>query len=220
MNAHSHYGFHLLMVPSKQTAQPRPDRRVEILDAAEICFSRTGFHQTSMNEICVEAGMSPGNLYRYFRSKEAIIAGIAERSHAQAAEKFNAVANAPNFHAGMRQLARHHFVERSDHELRLCAEIMAESRRNPAVARVFTQIEDDIRARLEVMLREASERGEVSRNLDFPAAAEMLMIIADGMTWHRASDPKFDAEKMLPYMFQMIRHLLDGGKDPSDQENA
>jgi len=40
------------------------------------------------------------------------------------------------------------------------------------------------------------------------------------MTWHRASDPKFDAEKMLPYMFQMIRHLLNGGKDPSNQENA
>lgn len=208
------------MTIAKQIAQPRPDRRVEILDAAERCFSRAGFHQTSMNEICVEANMSPGNLYRYFPSKEAIIAGIAERSRARAAEKFSAVADAPDFYTGMRQLAHHHFVERSDHELGLCAEIMAESRRNPAVARVFTQIEDDIRTRLEAMLREASEHGEISRNLDFPAAAAMLIIIGDGMTWHRASDPKFDAEKMLPYMFQMIRHLLGDGKDPSDQENA
>ena len=206
------------MTIAKQIAQPRPDRRVEILDAAERCFSRAGFHQTSMNEICVEAGMSPGNLYRYFPSKEAIISGIAERNRAHAAEKFSAVADAPDFFAGMRLLARHHFVERSDQELGLCAEIMAESRRNPSVAKVFTQIESDIHARLEAMLREASERGEISRNLDFSAAATMLMIVADGMMWHRASDPKFDAEKMLPYMFQMIKPMLSGGINLSSQE--
>lgn len=206
------------MTVAKQIPQPRPDRRVEILDAAERCFSRAGFHQSSMNEICIEAGMSPGNLYRYFPSKEAIIAGIAERSRAEAAEKFHAVADAPDFFVGMSLLARHHIVERSDQELGLCAEIMAESRRNPSVAKVFTQIESDIHARLEAMLREASERGEISRNLDFSAAATMLMIVADGMMWHRASDPKFDAEKLLPYMFQMIKHMLSGGINLSSQE--
>jgi AcrR family transcriptional regulator len=37
-----------------------------------------GFHQTSMQQICSEAGMSAGNVYRYFPSKEAIIEGITE----------------------------------------------------------------------------------------------------------------------------------------------
>ncbi len=59
--------------------QHQTDRRATILDAAEQCFSRSGFHQTSMSDICQAAGMSPGNLYRYFPSKEAIIAGIIER---------------------------------------------------------------------------------------------------------------------------------------------
>ena len=57
--------------------QLQADRRAEILDAAERCFIRSGFHQASMQEICAEAKMSPGNLYRYFPSKEAIIAGIS-----------------------------------------------------------------------------------------------------------------------------------------------
>ena len=52
--------------------QLQADRRAEILDAAERCFIRSGFHQASMQEICAEAKMSPGNLYRYFPSKEAI----------------------------------------------------------------------------------------------------------------------------------------------------
>ena len=32
--------------------------------------------------------MSPGNLYRYFPSKEALIAGIAERDRAEVAQEF------------------------------------------------------------------------------------------------------------------------------------
>ena len=72
----------------RANAQLQSDRRAEILAAAQRCFVRSGFHQTSMQEICAEAGMSPGNLYRYFPSKEAIIAGIAERDRAEVAQEF------------------------------------------------------------------------------------------------------------------------------------
>ena len=51
-------------------------RREHILDAAEHCFARAGFHRTTMQDICKEAGVSPGALYVYFDSKEALIAGI------------------------------------------------------------------------------------------------------------------------------------------------
>ncbi|MCQ3943528.1 MAG: TetR family transcriptional regulator, partial [Alphaproteobacteria bacterium] len=47
----------------KANVQLKSDRRDEILNAARQCFARTGFHQTSMQEICAAAGMSPGNLY-------------------------------------------------------------------------------------------------------------------------------------------------------------
>src|SRR5215210_5066702 len=84
MNVHS------LGISSKimLNVQRHTDRRDEILDAAQSCFVRTGFHQTSMQEICAAAGMSAGNLYRYFPSKEAIIAGIAERDRAEVAQDF------------------------------------------------------------------------------------------------------------------------------------
>src|SRR3954454_5040443 len=62
----------------RANAQLQSDRRAGILEAAERCFSRSGFHKASMQDICAEAGMSAGNLYRYFRSKETIIAAIAE----------------------------------------------------------------------------------------------------------------------------------------------
>src|SRR5947209_16997983 len=105
----------------RANVQLAADRRSEILAAAQTCFARAGFHQTSMQAICAEAGMSPGNLYRYFRSKEDIIAGIAEQDRAETAQQFAAV-SAENFFAGLAALAQHHLVERSMEEVALCAE--------------------------------------------------------------------------------------------------
>jgi TetR/AcrR family transcriptional repressor of uid operon len=190
-------------------AKPKQaDRRAAILDAAERCFAQSGFHQASMQDICVAAGMSPGNLYRYFASKEAIIAGIAERNRADAAAAFDAVAGAPSFLDGLTEVARHHMVDSSDETVGLCVEIMAESRRNPAIARMFQGIEDDIKRRLVALLKSAAERGEISAAIDFEAAATMLMVLGDGISWRRVSDRSFDAERALPLMFQMVRSML------------
>src|SRR5882724_6870718 len=181
----------------RANVQLQADRRGEILDAAQACFARSGFHQTSMQEICGEAGMSPGNLYRYFRSKEEIIAGIAERDRADAAQQFAAV-GASGFFDGLAALAHHHLVERSVEEVALCAEIMAESRRNGEVARIYQDMERDVRARFLSMLRGAAERGEIRRDIDLDGTVTVLFALADGLSWRRAVEPSFNAEAVLP----------------------
>lgn len=52
-------------------------RRRQILDGATACFARNGFHATSMQDVLKETGLSAGAVYRYFRSKEEMIAAIA-----------------------------------------------------------------------------------------------------------------------------------------------
>jgi AcrR family transcriptional regulator len=189
-------------------SQRQADRRAEILDAAQRCFARHGFHQTSMQDICAEAGMSAGNLYRYFPSKEAIIAGICERDRADAAESFAAVSNGPNFFEGLAGLARHHLVERTADEVGLCAEIMAESRRNPQIAAMSQKIEEDVREMLTSMLQRAIDAGEIRGDIDVETAATVLMVLADGISWRRAVEPSFDPEAMLPMILQMVGCLL------------
>jgi AcrR family transcriptional regulator len=57
-------------------------RRLQIIDAAWACFSRKGFHETSMQDIFQESGLSAGAVYRYFRSKDELIQAIAlENQH-------------------------------------------------------------------------------------------------------------------------------------------
>ena len=201
----------------RANTQLQADRRTEILDAAQTCFARSGFHQASMHEICAEANMSPGNLYRYFPSKEAIIAGICERDRAEAVESFRAVHQAPDFFTGLEGLARFHLVERTAEEVGLCAEIMAESRRNPEIARVYQDVERDIKTRLAAMLQQAADGGEIRRDLDLASAATMLLVLADGISWRRAVDPNFDPEKLLPVVLHMVACLL-GKSDAPGQE--
>lgn len=204
----------------RANVQLQSDRRDEILNAAQRCFSRMGFHQTSMQQICSAAGMSPGNLYRYFPSKEAIIAGIAERDRAEVGAQLASVENAPDFFGTFAALARHHFVERTADEVGLCAEIMSESRRNPAIARIMQDFDKDVSARLVSMLRSAAERGEISADIDFKAVVTMLMVIADGVWWRRAVDPAFDAQAVLPLFMDITRHMLGASNAPAGAENT
>lgn len=194
----------------RANVQLQADRRSEIIAAAQRCFARSGFHQTSMQEICAEAGMSPGNLYRYFRSKEEIIADIAERDRAEAAQQFAMLDRAPSFFEGLAELAHHHIAERSIEEIGLCAEIMAESRRNPEVARLYQDMEADVKARFITMLRNAAQRGEISRDLDFDGVVTVLFALADGLSWRRAVEPSFNAESVLPVVLTLVEQLLTG----------
>jgi TetR/AcrR family transcriptional regulator, repressor for uid operon len=192
----------------RANTQLQSDRRTEILAAAQRCFAQNGFHQTSMQEICAAAGMSPGNLYRYFPSKEAIIAGIAERDRAEVGAQLASAQFTTDFFATFGALARHHFVERSAEEVGLCAEIMSESRRNPTIAKIMQDFDDEVRERLVSMLRAAAERGDISADIDFEGVVTMMMVIADGVWWRRAVDPNFNAEAVLPIFMDLTRHML------------
>ena len=56
----------------------RHSRRNQILDAAQRCFKKQGFHKTTLRDIAQEFGMSAGHIYNYFSNKEAIIEALAD----------------------------------------------------------------------------------------------------------------------------------------------
>lgn len=56
----------------------RHSRRNQILDAAQRCFKKQGFHKTTLRDIAQEFGMSAGHIYNYFSDKEAIIEALVE----------------------------------------------------------------------------------------------------------------------------------------------
>lgn len=62
---------------------PRPDvsdeRKNQILNAAELVFTKKGLDSARMDDIAAETGLSKGTLYLYFKSKDILIIAILER---------------------------------------------------------------------------------------------------------------------------------------------
>ena len=52
--------------------------REDILEAAARAFSKRGYQSATMRDIAKEAGYTAASLYTYFKSKQEIVAGLAE----------------------------------------------------------------------------------------------------------------------------------------------
>ncbi|MDD5630191.1 MAG: TetR/AcrR family transcriptional regulator [Elusimicrobia bacterium] len=60
----------------KNKTQPSADNRGRILKAATSLFRRQGFHGTSTRDIALKAGVSLGNIYNHFPTKERLFATL------------------------------------------------------------------------------------------------------------------------------------------------
>lgn len=117
-----------------------------ILCAAQKCFIEHGFHAAGMALIAETAEMSPGLIYRYFDSKNAIILAIVERQLENARNGIRALHDAPDFAAAA--FDAFNCWRRADPRLMnvaLFLEISAEASRNPELRAAFTASDQEVR---------------------------------------------------------------------------
>jgi AcrR family transcriptional regulator len=183
-------------------------RREHILEAAERCFARSGFHRTTMQDICKEAAISPGALYVYFDSKEALIAGICERDRAEFAERLAALSDAPDFLAALKRLGDHYFVDEPPHKHLMCIEIGLESTRNARVGEIHRGVDEFVYASFEKLFQRMKDEGRIAPDLEIPVVVKLFSIVADGMFWRRAVDPAFDGKVLVPATLEVLLGLL------------
>lgn len=183
-------------------------RREHILDAAEHCFARSGFHRCTMQDICKEASVSPGALYVYFSSKEALIAGIAERNRADFAARFADLADSGDVVQALHSLAQHYFVDEPAHKQLMFVEIGVEATRNPQVGEIYRSVDEFCSASFEALFERLKAEGRINPELDVLSLTRVFEIIGDGLFWRRATDPNFDAARTIPAVMRTIEALL------------
>jgi AcrR family transcriptional regulator len=184
-------------------------RREHILEAAEVCFARSGFHRTTMQDICKEALISPGALYVYFASKEELIAGIVERDRAEFAERFAELSAAPDFMQALSDLASHYFDEEPAYKRTMCLEIGLESTRNPKVGDIYRTVDRYVEDCFEKLFARLAAEGRIAPDLDIATLAQVFSVIGDGMFMRRAVDPAFDAKTVVPAVMGLLGKLLN-----------
>lgn len=163
--------------------EPAAARRQQILDAALVAFARRGFHGATMPEICAEAGLSPGTVYRHFRSKDDLIAALAERDLEGHLAFLADLRDADDPVAALLaalDTALPAFADPT--EAALTAEIFAEAARNPRVRDVAARYERRVTNALAAVLRAGQAAGQIDPALDPDAAAALLVALVDGLS--------------------------------------
>jgi TetR/AcrR family transcriptional repressor of uid operon len=185
------------------------EKRRHILEAAEGCFRRDGFRGASISDICAAARMSPGHLYHYFDSKEAIIEALydlrTERAEAALAEL------TPNTDL---IIALTGWLDRRMKDVRahgssIGLEMSAESARNPTIAKISSRADRSVRELLSRLVREGQERGQVDSGLDPDSGAAVLHSIIFGLNRLGAiRDPGFDLTAASATLKLLIERFL------------
>ncbi|HEX7761273.1 MAG TPA: TetR/AcrR family transcriptional regulator [Caulobacteraceae bacterium] len=183
-------------------------RQQQILDAACDCVRRSGFHGASMAEIASAAGLSVGQIYRYFENKEAIVSAIVQRDLAEMRAKFAEfeTSGAPMVAMAIDSCVQ--AVERNYDPARaaLVLEVLAEAARNPKVAAI-------------VQAADAAERGLVRKLLDQVSApgrsegettarGEVLSMVFDGMAMRAVNNPGGDRGEIARVLEAVMGFLL------------
>jgi TetR/AcrR family transcriptional regulator, repressor for uid operon len=195
-------------------------RREHILDAALKCFARGGFHATTMQTICREAKVSPGALYVYFDSKEALIAGLCERDRAEFAERFAKLATAPDFLEALAAIGEHYFIDESAEKQRFVVEMGVEATRNPRIAEIFMGVDQYCSDSFEALFRRLQDEGRIAPRTEIPTLVKVFNILGDGMFWRRAIDPSTDMAAVLPVLINLIGTLLNPIEQPVIRPNT
>jgi len=185
-------------------------RKAQILDAAAAVFARKGFYQASMDDIVVEAGLSKGALYWYFKSKDQIITAILDRLFAPELAGLQALVTADGS-ARERLLQFAAMTAREmKHMLRvapLTYEFYALAFRDKNVRKALRRYLRAYHAHLTPLVEQGIAHGEFRAD-DAAQVAMTLVAIGEGTLLVWIFDPKsFDLERQI---VAGMTHVLDG----------
>ncbi len=188
-------------------------RRKQILEATARCAVRKGFHQTSMQDICAEAEMSPGGVYRYFEGKEAIILAIAEEERRDNQEIVEELARTGDLIGSLRVIMFEILKVFAEETYgRLAVELLAEAARNKTVWSVLSRNEQELKDALSAALSKAQKAGKVSNAQPAEALSQIILAMIDGLCARAILDPDYKPVELAGAVDDLITGLLQPRK--------
>ena len=193
-----------------RTIDPRKheERRREILQAARRCFARDGLRGASISEICAEAKISPGHLYHYFESKEAIVAAMTEATMAEADTHLDLMAQSDDPIGTLVAKIESTRAKHSDAAHFLVFDMLAEAGHNPSIAKILRDHSQALRSRFAGYLRAGQQGGKIDPSLDADLAAAVLMSAVEGVKAMRIRDPKLSKAGLGEHLTILIGRFL------------
>ncbi len=204
----------------KVTPEHIQARRGQILEAAFRCFSRKGFHASTMREICEEAKLSAGAVYSYFSGKEEIISALAEVGRRNTREQIDRwAASAPStpplgqLLQAMLALGREAKAARDS--VRLDLRLSSEALDNPSIRELMARGMSNATAAFADLARRAQTAGTLDPALDPDAVALVVLALYHGLSVHSLLDPEIDQGAALDLVASLFSARLGTDGSPS-----
>ena len=186
-------------------------RRDEILEAAEICFARQGFHQTTIRDVIRESGLSAGCIYGHFATKEDMIEAFGERRHARDALLLSPDDESTDPIAALRAIARNFLTdlqgERGLLTRRVGLQLWAEALRNKEVHRQVTGGIHEPILKIVRLLQRGQRLGLVSKKVDPAVIARTIVSMFQGYVLQRVWGEPFETAAALQGFDALLRGL-------------
>ncbi|GHO50295.1 TetR/AcrR family transcriptional regulator [Ktedonospora formicarum] len=200
---------------------PRPDvseeRKNQILEAALAVFARLGFHESRMDDIASQAGLSKAALYLYYKSKDAIIAALLKHFFVQEFKRVQGLFETNREETVSEQLLllARQFAEAlpwMTQAMPIAFEFYAIAGRNKEVRQFLKAYFQDYRALLTRLIQRGIEHGEFCE-VSAEATAIMLAALFEGLALLFFVDP--EAIRWADEAETSVRLLLFGLQRPS-----
>lgn len=182
---------------------PRPDvsaeRREQILDTAENVFAKRGFHETRMDDIVSESGLSKGAIYWYFKKKDDIIGALLGRVFRRSIDALRRTAEQPGPAPDIlvrigEQISRDY--QAMSHLMPIALEFYAVALRRRSVRKHLASMYAEMLEILTPLIEAGIRRGEL-RAVDPREAATLLISAYEGLGLVWAISPKTVDWKVL-----------------------
>lgn len=193
----------------KVNPQKHEARRRQILDAAAKCFSIKGFNDTRTADVCAAAGISSGNLFHYFPSKQAIFTAIFKQDgedNALALER--AIAAADPLEALLEFVGFTINQAAYPHLAGFMLEVIANAKRDAAFAALLDRNDRALREGLILLLEHARKAGQTDPALDPMQAADWIQLLMEGVFVRASCDARFQAASQQAMARRMICRFL------------
>lgn len=176
-------------------------RREQILQAAETCFARQGFHQTTIQDVIRESELSAGCIYSYFASKEDLIQAIGEHRHARDGALLGAADEDADPLESLRAIARSFLgdlqKEQGLRSRRVALQLWAEALRDDVIRE---QVTSGIRKPIAVivkLLRRGQRLGVIDGTVKAQIIARTMVSMFQGIVLQRLWGERFSTAEAM-----------------------
>ena len=176
--------------------QANDARSAEILARIRGAFAEKGFDGASMQDLARAAGMSVGNFYRYFPSKDAIVAAMVAFDMEEMRRELDEIHRSPAPMAAIRAKIATKLTQGCPSEDgHLWAEISAAAQRKGEIARICGGLEDMVAENLLMIFARVTGLAPETARARFGAHARFVVMMVKAAETRNpsAKDPDLDA---------------------------